>query len=215
VATKPTFTQANYTAQRDALEGLIQAAEEDHRRAGYRQAIGEGSQDDVDRALVSLDALKAKRRTLDVAWDMAKQQAAEDLANSRQAARQAAVQRIEAQLAVRTEAARAMEHAATALAKASASFIEAGDAIVEQVRARYQAGEISMDWMSDTRREIADNSYAGLIAGLLYDNGLNFTGISGANGREEYRKHGGLVAYVEKRNSVVRRYTGRIGEIDA
>ncbi|WP_454888687.1 hypothetical protein [Sphingobium indicum] len=215
MAEKSTFTHSDYTAQRQALDGLIQDAEEGHRRAGYRLVIGEATQDDVDKALVSLGALKARLRTLDAAWDAAKQQAAEDLVNSRRAARRAAVEQIETQFAARTEAARAMHSAAIELGRAVAAYNEAGDAIVEQVRARYQVGEISMDWMGDTRREIADNGYAGLIVGLLFDNGLNFSGISGANGREEYRKHGGLVAYVEKRNGVVRRYTGRIAEIGA
>ena len=215
MAEKSTFTQADYTAQRDALNGLIEAAEEDHRRAGYRLAIGDATQDDVDKALVSLDALKAKLRTLDAAWGVAKQQASEDLVNSRRAARRATVEQIEAQFTARIEAAREMQQAATTLARAAASFNKAGDAIVELVRARYQAGDISMEWMGDTRREVADNGLAGLIAGLLLEHGFDTSGLRAGDGREEYRKHGGLVPYIEKRNGVVRRYTGRIGEMGA
>ena len=76
MADKKEFTAADYAAQRAALDEQIRVAEDDHHRAGYQQVLGEATQDDVDKALVTLDALKSKRRTLEAAWQEAQRRVA-------------------------------------------------------------------------------------------------------------------------------------------
>ena len=63
MADKKEFSAADYAAQRAALDEQIRVAEDDHHRAGYQQVLGEATQDDVDKALVTLDALKSNAQS--------------------------------------------------------------------------------------------------------------------------------------------------------
>ena len=202
------FTAADYMAKRSALEEQIRVADDDHHRAGYRQLLGEASQDDVDKALVKIGALKAKRRTLDAAWEEVQRRNAETVAQARRSEQQDAASKVDALLATRLDAAAALEIAARALGKAFSDYTIASQ------RIRHLSAQLWNDHAADKARgketlsfiqsDIDSGRHVRLLAGLLYEVGVDLSKTSQLSDRFDYREQDGLPAFVEDVNGRIR-----------
>ncbi|MBV2146762.1 hypothetical protein KRZ98_00450 [Sphingobium sp. AS12] len=206
MAGKSKFTAADYTAQRVALEEQIRVAEDDHHRAGYRQVLDEATQDDVDKALVSLDALKNRRRSLDAAWQESQRRSADALLKEREADQSAALAEFEGHLKTRLDATARIEEAARALGAAVKDYSAASEA------ARYIAGRLyknhtgraGIDTLNFVQSEIDSPYFVNLLAGMLFAEGANFSNTRPGQAHFEYRQQGSLIPVVEKSNDRLR-----------
>lgn len=208
MADKPTFTEQDYIAQRDALDQQIRVAEDDHHRAGYQQALGETDQEDVDKALVTLDAIKNRRRTLDAAWQEARRQAADDALGRSRAGQAARIAEINRQLDARLAIIAKIQDAAKLLGQLVVEYDAAGSAIKDIAgqlysmnsgdKARHQSN------LGFLQESLFDGRDVALLSGLLAKEGVNFSTVPSANALAEYNRVGGLTAYVTKVNASIR-----------
>lgn len=206
MAAKSTFTSAEYLAQRADLEQQIRVAEDDHHRAGYRQVLGEASQDDVDKALVSLDALKNKRRSLEGAWEESKRRSAAAVLTKRKAEQSAALAEFDGHLKTRLDATARIEEAACALGAAVKDYSAASEA------ARYIAGRLyknhtgraGIDTLNFVQSEIDSPYFINLLAGMLFAEGADLSNTRPGQAHFEYRQQGSLIPVVEKSNDRLR-----------
>lgn len=211
---KPGFSEAEYKAQRDALDAQIRVADDDHHRAGYRQLLGEAGQDDVDKALVTLDALKAKRRTLDAAWGEVQRRNADAIAEAKRTEQSDTSEEVKRLLTARLDAVGSVEAAARQLGEAYTSFSDASQ------RIRYLAGRlwaghsqdknISRETLSFVHSEVDGDRMVHLVAGLLFEAGVDLSKARPAADRFDYKEQGNLPTFVEKVND---RILFRIGEL--
>lgn len=195
MAAKSTFTSAEYLAQRAELEQQIRVAEDDHHRAGYRQVLGEASQDDVDKALVSLDALKNKRRSLEGAWEESKRQVASALADQQLKDRQDTISVIRELAGRRRKAAEDIASAIQSFGQAFQKYASAGSAITEA--ARPFMGTIGMDSFNAIRHAAENRGHEQMIVGLLREIGADFAGIDPTGAKSELDRHGGFSAWLD------------------
>ena len=208
MAKKSTFTAADYISQRDALEQQIQEAEENHRRAGYRQVLGEGSQDDVDKALVTLGALKNRRRSLAAAWEETQRRTAAAGQNAKKADQASALENMTGLLERRAGLAEKVEKAVRELGALVTEYTEAGSQ-VRLIAARLYTGHAAKlpggrNSLEFIQSEIDSGRDVRLISGLLHKVGVDLTSTRPINDRYEYDETGGLAPHVEKTNSRIR-----------
>ena len=206
MAGKQTFTEQDYISQRDALDQQIRVAEDDHHRAGYQQALGETTQDDVDKALVTLDALKNRRRSLDAAWAEA-QRLANEAASADYVRRQdQAIAEIDGLLESRIASAAKMVEAAKVLASMFREYSQAGSDIRSAAHTLYSMSpdRLSSDVFGMLQSAIANGNELSLLAGLLAKEGLSFSNVHGGSARFEYDRRGGLVTAVSESNIKIR-----------
>lgn len=198
------LTQADYDLQCAELEVLLTGAQQHHNLAAYRKTIGEATQDDVDKAFVHLEAVKAQRRQLDGAWEATKVQAAAEKADARRSGQQAVIDMVEGKIKTRLAAARKMEKFAKELAEQAVIYREAGEAVVVAVRPMYDGGVIRQDDFQFIMSDARDSRHLRMIAGLLFNNGLDMSMTNPGNDRFELERLGGVMGLVEKMNSSLR-----------
>ncbi|WP_019051584.1 hypothetical protein [Sphingobium xenophagum] len=198
------LTQADYDLQCAELEALLTGAQQHHNLAAYRKTIGEATQDDVDKAFVHLEAVKAQRRQLDGAWEATKIQAAAEKADARRADQQAVIDMVEGKIKTRLAAARKMEKFAKELAEQAVIYREAGEAVVVAVKPMYDAGVIRQDDFQFIMSDARDSRHLRMIAGLLFNNGLDMSMTNPGNDRFELERQGGVMGLVERTNSSLR-----------
>lgn len=198
------LTQADYDLQCAELEALLTGAQQHHNLAAYRKTIGEATQDDVDKAFVHLEAVKAQRRQLDGAWEATKIQAAAEKADARRAGQRAVVDMVEGKIKTRLAAARKMEKFAKELAEQAVIYREAGEAVVVAVKPMYDGGVIRQDDFQFIMSDARDSRHLRMIAGLLFNNGLDMSMTNPGNDRFELERQGGVMGLVEKMNSSLR-----------
>lgn len=208
MAAKWNFTQADYTSQCADLEQQIRVAEDDHHRAGYRNVLGEATQDDVDKALVSLDALKNKRRSLDAAWAESQRRSAASALDALRDDQSAALAKIDVLLKARSDGAALIEEAArnlgavvSAYNNANAEIRQIAGVLYKSYGSRVAGG---LDKLSFVQSDIDDRTGMGLVAGLLFKNGVDLSNIRTANAAFEMDRHGSLSGFVEKANTRLR-----------
>ncbi|BBD01877.1 MULTISPECIES: hypothetical protein [Sphingobium] len=211
MADKPTFTEQDYIAQRDALDQQIRVAEDDHHRAGYQQVLGETTQDDVDKTLVTLDALKNRRRSLEAAWQEARRRAAGDALSRSQAAQAARITEIDRQLVNRLAIAAKIQDAAKLLARLVVDYDAAGSTIKENAKQLYSMASVTpgdkarhSHAVSALQEDLFDGRDMALLSGLLAKEGVTFSTVPSANARTEYERVGGLTSFVAKVNAKIR-----------
>lgn len=206
MADKTTFTEQDYISQRNTLDQQIRVAEDDHHRAGYQQVLGETTQDDVDKALVTLDTLKNRRRSVDAAWKEAQRRANSEAAADSIARQKEAIAEIDKLLASRVAVAAKMEEAARVLAAMFVEYRQAGEGIRITAHTLYKMSgdRVHMDTFGMLQSAIVNNNELTLLAGLLAKEGLSFTNVHGGSARFEYDRRGGLVAAVSESNVKLR-----------
>lgn len=192
---KSTFTAADYTAQRAALEEQIRVAEDDHHRAGYQQVLGEATQDDVDKALVTLDTLKNKRRSLEGAWAQSQRQLASALLVEQAKARMDTISAIKKLATERRKAAEEIAASIQGFGKAFQQYASAGGAITE--KARPFMGSIGMDSFNAIRHAAENRGHEQMIVGLLREIGADFAGIDPTGAKSELDRQGGFGAWLD------------------
>lgn len=208
MAEKQTFTEQDYISQRDALDQQIRVAEDDYHRAGYQQALGETTQDDVDKALVTLDALKNRRRTLEVAREESIRVAANDALNRSQAGQAARLAEIDRQLVNRLAIVAKIQDAARMLARLVVEYDAAGSAIKDNAKQLYSMASGNnarhLSAMSSLQQDLFDGRDMALLSGLLAKEGATFSTVPSPNARAEYDRVGGLTSFVANVNAKVR-----------
>jgi len=199
------LTQADYDLQCAELEALLTGAQQHHNLAAYRKTIGEATQDDVDKAFVHLEAVKAQRRQLDGAWEATKIQVAADKADARRADQRAVIGVVEGKIKTRLAAARKMEKIAKELAEQAVIYCEAGEAIVVAVKPMCGAGVIRQDEFQFIISDARDRRHLQMISGLMFQNGLDMGMTNPSHDRFELERQGGAMVMVEKVNMALRR----------
>ncbi len=202
------FTAADYRAQRLALDEQIRVADDDHHRAGYKQLLGEASQEDVDAAMVSLEALKAKSRTLDAAWGEVQRRQAGAVLDQRREEQRKILDDIHDRLRARSEAAVAVEEAARALGKAFSDYSTATSA-VRSLGGRLFTGyakdrNTGRETLSFIQSDLDSGRDVQLLSGLLFELGVDLSSGRPASDRFLYKEHGGLPDFVEGVNGRIR-----------
>ena len=206
MADKKEFTAADYAAQRAALDEQIRVAEDDHHRAGYQQVLGEATQDDVDKALVTLDALKSKRRTLEAAWQEAQRRVAAANDALAKADQEKSIGEFKRLLAARVASAAKMEEAAKVLGAMVTEYHDAATrlkAIAGSLFKTYRQ-ERSRDHLSLIHANLSDTRDMNLLAALLYREGCDLSNTRPATARFEYERIGGIAPLVEQINGKLR-----------
>lgn len=200
------FTEQDYTAQRDALDQQIRVAEDDHHRAGYQQVLGETTQDDADKALATLDALKNRRRSLDAAWAEAQRRANEAASADYVQRQDQAIAEIDGLLESRIASAAKMVEAAKVLASMFREYSQAGSDIrsIAHTLSSMSRGRQSSDTFGMLQSAISNGNELSLLAGLLAKEGLSFSNVHGGSARFEYDRRGGLVTAVSESNVKIR-----------
>ncbi|MCC4252230.1 hypothetical protein LL251_07320 [Sphingobium naphthae] len=206
VADKKGFTAADYAAQRTTLDEQIRVAEDDHHRAGYQQVLGEATQDDVDKALVMLDALKSKRRTLEAAWQEAQRRVAAANDALAKADQEKSIGEFKQLLAARVASAAKMEEAAKVLGAMVTEYHDAGARLKEIAGSLFKTyrQERSRDHLSLIHANLSDTRDVNLLAALLYREGCDLSHTHPATARFEYERMGGIVPLVEQINGKLR-----------
>lgn len=206
MADKKEFSAADYAAQRAALDEQIRVAEDDHHRAGYQQVLGEATQDDVDKALVTLDALKSKRRTLEAAWQEAQRRVAAANDALAKADQEKSIGEFKRLLAARVASAAKMEEAAKVLGAMVTEYHDAATrlkAIAGSLFKTYRQ-ERSRDHLSLIHANLSDTRDMNLLAALLYREGCDLSNTRPATARFEYERIGGIAPLVEQINGKLR-----------
>lgn len=206
MADKKEFSAADYAAQRAALDEQIRVAEDDHHRAGYQQVLGEATQDDVDKALVALDALKSKRRTLEAAWQEAQRRVAAANEALAKADQEKSIAEFNGLLAARVASAAKMEEAAKVLGAMVTEYHDAGarlKAIAGSLFKTYRQ-ERSRDHLPLIHANLSDTRDINLLAALLYREGCDLSHTRPGTARFEYERIGGIVPLVEQINEKLR-----------
>ncbi|KAA9019838.1 hypothetical protein [Sphingobium limneticum] len=211
MADKTTFTEQDYISQRDALDQQIRVAEDYHHRAGYQQVLGETTQDDVDKALVALDALKNRRRSLEAAWQEARRRAAGDAASRSQAGQAACIAEIDRQLVNRLAIIAKIQDAAKLLARLVLEYDAAGATIKDSAKQLYSMASVApgdkarhLQSLASLQEDLFDGRDVALISGLLAKEGVTFSTVPSANARAEYDRVGGLPSFVANVNAKIR-----------
>lgn len=211
MAEKSTFTEQDYIAQRDRLDQQILVADDDYRRAGYQQVLGETTQDDVDKALVAVDVLKNRRRSLEAAWQEARRRAAGDALSRSQAGQAACIAEIDRQLVNRLAIIAKIQDAARLLARLVIEYDAAGAAIKDTAKQLYLMASTApgdkarhLQSLSSLQEDLFDGRDVALISGLLSKEGVTFSTVPSANARAEYDRVGGLPSFVANVNAKIR-----------
>lgn len=212
MAAKSTFTAEDYTAQRAALEDQIRVAEDDHHRAGYRQVLGEATQDDVDKALAAFDALKNRRRSLEAAWGESQRREQATALERRKAGQASALVDFEGHLKARLDTTSKIEEAARALGAAMKEYISASESarVIAGHLYKNYTGRARLDSLSFIQSEIDSTYFINLLAGMLVAEGADFSNTRPGQAYFEYRAHGSLTPTVEKANGRLRFRAGEL-----
>lgn len=206
MAAKSTFTAKDYMAQRADLDTQIRVAEDDHHRAGYRQVLGEAGQDDVDKALVSLDALKNRRRSLEAAWEESQRRQSINIQEARRSEQTSALSDFEGHLTARLAAAGKVEKTVRLLAEAVKEYVCASEAarVIAGRLFKEHAGAAGLDTLQFVHSDIDPSPFINLLAGMLVVEGVDLSNTRPGQARFEYQERSGLVSVVEKTNGRLR-----------
>jgi len=199
------LSETNYITRRIKLQANIDAAKRAHEDAAFRQELGELDGAGVKIARDAVTELEERLVGLEAAWARTKQDMEAEYVAARADARRSAVAAVEDRLKTRALAVRQMAKLAAQLGEVWKQFEAANASIVEATAA--VASDLGGEGRKNLRHLLEGdyNSVKPSLGGELADAGLiltsnDFTARSWrVPGRED-----GLVAFTERRNSMIR-----------
>lgn len=212
----PPLTETNYMSRRLKLQANIAAAKRAYEDAAFRQELGEIDVDAVKAARDAVTALEERVIGLDAAWKRTKEQIEAEHATASAKQRASVVAAVDNHLKVRGQAARRMAKLATELGEAWKQFEAANVGISEATLPC--RGDLGGEGIKNLRHLLEGefNSVKPSLGGELADAGLTLTSndFTAASFRGLGREDG-LVAFADKRNSMIREAIGTLVEDDA
>jgi hypothetical protein len=124
------ISKADFDARRAELQRGIALAQDEYASASLKELTGAGTDADVEAAKAHLDALRGKLADLEAAEKAAAVDLAADVADMKRESFAAAVDQVEAALAIRRHAVVTVEKAASDLCAALNAYAQAGRDIV-------------------------------------------------------------------------------------
>ncbi|MEN2787569.1 hypothetical protein ACFOKI_02885 [Sphingomonas qilianensis] len=174
----PRLTEANYTSRRIKLVASLDTARTANNEAAFRREMDEATDEDVKAAREAVVDLESRITGLDMAWSRTLDERAAEGAAVRSQAAKAAHAKMEVAMARRAEVATEMQTAAEVLASLYRDYQTLGRNMLHGALAHKEAFTgAGLQHL----RELIDGTFNDVrnpLGRVLYNNGLDFTGIA-------------------------------------